>query len=162
MSAAGNASITGKAAASPLVACGSTKGDAAALPVIEAFPAALIANHHPSGSRVIHVQFSSATPAAQKTRKQSSTAPAGFRLRIRMAKGVRGNHRLVPFVLFPGNVAGMMIANQDHPGRSRLVMAKGPPCSTVHHLRPCFALTERVSSGISGIREHVLSVSIER
>src|SRR6266508_2419887 len=100
-----------------------TKGDATAFPAIEPSPTALIANHDSSWSRVNHVQHSSATPAAQKAWKQSPAAAAGLRSRTRMAKAVSGNHRLIPFVFLPWNVAGMMISNQDHPFGSRFGMA---------------------------------------
>src|SRR2546422_3962504 len=87
-----------------LIDAQAAKADALAFAAIQAAALASIANHRSFWTGIRHVQHPSATPAAQQARKQSPSATAGFRL-TRMPKSVSGNHRLIPFVFVPGNVA---------------------------------------------------------
>src|SRR5215831_11322600 len=83
-------------------------------------------------------------------------------MHTRLHVSVLCNDGLIPFIVFPRNVTGMMISNQDLPFLTRLAMPRTPACVTLHDLHSRLSFPERISSGINRIRQHAANVDIQR
>ena len=78
-----------------------------------------------------------------------------------MPKSVRGDHRLIPFVFVPGNVARMVVTDQDHPFGPGLMMAGTSAGMAGDHCGPGFRFSERIRSCIGGVSDDGTNVLID-
>src|SRR5215218_366379 len=87
----------------------------------------VVAHHIVACAAVGYVQPAATTSTTQQPAQQRGTATTGCYFQTRSHVGVSSNHGLILFVLLPGNVCGMMLANQDTPFLPRLVMTGSFP-----------------------------------
>src|ERR687893_464988 len=79
-----------------------------------------------AGLRAVkHPHRAAAAPAADQPGQQRTTATRRFPLGPALHMGVLRDQLLVRLVLFPADVTGVMIADQDVPGGHRLRVAGG-------------------------------------
>jgi len=71
------------------------------------------------------------------------------------------NYRLIPFILYPGNVAGMMILNQYLPLLAWLVMPRTFARVTIGDANSGLGFPECVSACIHRIRKDAANVDME-
>jgi hypothetical protein len=74
--------------------------------------------------------------------------------------GVLRNELLISFVLFPGNVTGMMVNNQDCPSLLGLDMSYTFFRSAINHAYTAFCSTKCIGASVGGILQHTIDILI--
>src|ERR1700675_2526532 len=72
------------------------------------------------------------------------------------------DHRLVTFVLLPGNVTGMMVGNQYRPLGSRFLVTRGLPRAPLDDTCSRFRLPERIGSRIDRVGQQFQNCRVYR
>jgi len=138
---------------------GSAEAEAAGQPEHEVGPVATIGGTARWGSGVNDRQPPSATPASEHTCKQGPAAPARL-LPTGTAIGVGSEQCLVPLVVRPVDVGGVMITDHHVPRLGRLAVAIGFARPPVDQFDPLLALAVDISPCVERVLQEPDDVAV--
>src|ERR1041385_3169698 len=102
-----------------------------------------------AGLRAVeHPHRPATAPATDQPGQQRTTTARRFTLSAALHVGVLRDQLLVRLILFPADIAGVVIADQDVPGGHRLRMARGFAGAPVDDARALDRAAEDISAGI--------------
>src|SRR3954447_24950279 len=96
-----------------------------------------------------------AASATDQPRQQRATTAGRLPLGPALHMGVFRDQLLVRLVLFPGDVAGVMIAQQDIPSGHRLRMAGGLAGASVDDARALGCAAKDIGAGIDWMSQYL-------
>ena len=111
----------------------------------------VVAHHIVARAAVGYVQHAATTATTQQPTQQRGATTTGFHFQAASHVRVSSNHGLIPFVLLPGNVGGMMVAKQDTPFLPRLVMTVCFPRPSIADPGAPLGFAKHVSAGIERV-----------
>lgn len=111
---------------------------------------------------VADVKLLAAPGAAEQAGQQSFAGADRASAHEPLAVGVIGDQLLIPFVLGPGNIALVVVADQNLPAAPVALHAPDHPLAPVLDRHARGSAAEGVGAGIDGVGQHVMNCRINR